>query len=234
MEIEDLEEWQLRMREVIEVINKSMPNLMEAAKILDEESPDAFWLLCTYGWYFGYDSLPKTPIELARELNKGNQKEVDDFLVQYYEDELDDMERRLVHRYPNRIGVLREGFQNHREKRYFSSITLLLTQVDGICKERTGDIFFTAKETKGVKIRKPRIAEAFNEEEVFFRPFLVPLKETSTINSHWSKLHSFPLRFNRHEILHGEDISYGSKINSLKVISLLNYLSDILTFEAKQ
>ncbi|UJH90940.1 hypothetical protein LZ575_19970 [Antarcticibacterium sp. 1MA-6-2] len=234
MDKEGLEEWQNRWKEVFDKISKSMPGLLEAGKILEEESPEAFWQLCRYGWYFGYDSLPKTPVELAREIKKGNQREVDDFLIKYYEDELESIERRLVGRYPHRTMVLQEAFQNHREKRYYSSITLFLTQVDGVCKELTGNIFFTTEEIKGVKIRKPKIAKAFNEEEVFFKPFLVPLKETSSINSHWTKLNSFPLRLNRHEILHGEDFDYASQMNSLKVISLLNYISDILTYEAKQ
>jgi len=33
---------------------------------------------------------------------------------------------------------------------------------------------------------------------------------------------------NRHQVLHGESTSYDSEINSLKAISLINYLAQVL------
>jgi len=34
---------------------------------------------------------------------------------------------------------------------------------------------------------------------------------------------------NRHQVLHGESTQYGTEMNSLKAISLLNYVAHILT-----
>ena len=42
-------------------------------------------------------------------------------------------------------------------------------------------------------------------------------------------IHKFNCHLNRHEILHGINTNYGIEINSLKVISLLKYISDLLT-----
>ena len=33
---------------------------------------------------------------------------------------------------------------------------------------------------------------------------------------------------NRHEVLHGESVDYGTEINSLKAISLLYYIASVL------
>ena len=42
------------------------------------------------------------------------------------------------------------------------------------------------------------------------------------------------VRLNRHQVLHGEPVDYGTEENSLKAISLLNYLHWILSQATKQ
>jgi len=38
---------------------------------------------------------------------------------------------------------------------------------------------------------------------------------------------------NRHQVLHGESVDYGTRLNSLKAISLLNYLVSFLPGDGK-
>ena len=57
---------------------------------------------------------------------------------------------------------------------------------------------------------------------------LSPLAQTLPIGA--SK-HERPEDFtelNRHVVLHGESLDYGTKINSLKAISLINYVAHVL------
>ncbi|MHA6281180.1 hypothetical protein ACXYMT_13445 [Salinimicrobium sp. CAU 1759] len=204
--------------------------IAESIKILQEEAPGSLIELSKYGWYLGYDSLPKTPIELNRKLKNGDEKEVDEFLSEYYQKELSLVERRLIKRNPARKKLIEEGFHNHRKKNYYSSITLLLTQADGLCYDRANKFYFqNDSDLKKAKIFRPAIhSELAKDEGMFFKTFLAPMNNPSAINELIKNIENFPVRLNRHEIIHGIDIEFGTEINSLKTISFLNYLNDVL------
>lgn len=208
----------------------SIAQLANSIKIYQERAPDGLIELSNYGWYLGYDSLPRTPIELSHNLKQGLENEVDQFLSEYYEEELDNIESRLIGRNPKRKEILKEGFANHRKNNFYSSITLLLTQADGLCYDRAKKFYFQNNhKLKRENIYKPAIQEDLEKnEKMFLREFLAPMNNPSAINETMEKIVNFPVRLNRHEIIHGTDTDYGTKINSLKTISFLNYLNDVL------
>ncbi|WP_194777918.1 hypothetical protein [Pararhodonellum marinum] len=217
--------------ELREILKNFPERLARSLKILEKETPSGILELSNYGWYLGYDSIPTAPVELGRKLKKGNSKEVDEILIEYYEGELDNMEKRIVNRNPNRKLIIEEAFENHRNKRFFSSIVLSLTQIDGLCYDEAKKLYFKnniqLQRTK--KIYKPEIEEKISEKEKFIiKGFEIPLNQPTGINEKTDNISRFPIRLNRHEILHGMDYSYGTKINSLKVISLWNYINDII------
>ena len=202
----------------------------ELIETIQERAPEGFVELSKYGWYLGYDGLPRTPIELGYKLRMGHENEVNKFLEEYYEEQLGNIENRLFSRNPKRKGILKEGFDNHRKGDYFSSITLLLTQADGLCYDKAKKFYFqNNNRLKRDKIYKPAIEEEIIEESfMFLKEYLAPMNHTAPINESMDNMENFPVRFNRHEIIHGVDLEYGTKINSLKTISFLNYLNDVL------
>ena len=208
----------------------SIAQLANSIKTYQEKAPDGLIELSKYGWYLGYDSLPRTPIELSYKLKQGLENEVDKSLSDYYEEELDNIEKRLVGRNPKRKIIIQEGLNNHRNNNFHSSITLLLTQADGLCYDRAKKFYFQNNlKLKRENIYKPAIQEDLEKnEKMFLREFLAPMNNTSAINETMKKIDNFPVRLNRHEIIHGTDIDYGTKLNSIKTISFLNYLNDIL------
>jgi len=204
--------------------------LAQIMKTIEEKTPDGLRELAKYGWYIDYSHLPKTSIELGEKLKNGKVDEVDQFLINYYENELKNIETRLINKNNHRKEIFEEGFQNHRNKNYSSSITLLLTQADGLCYDKSKKLFFknNSKLTRK-KNYKPEIEEILaNDSVILLKEFLAPMNEPTAINEHSSNLKKFPVRLNRHEILHGIDSNYGTKINSLKIISFLSYINDVL------
>lgn len=219
--------------ELREILKDFPKKLAESMEILQKETPIGILELSNYGWYLGYDSMPKTPVELGRKLKKGNSKEVDKILTEYYEEELDLVEKRIIGRNPNRKSLIIEAFDNHRNKRYYSSIVLLLTQIDGLCYDETEKLYFkNNRKLQHSKIYKPEVEEKISEKEKFIiKGFDIPLNQSTGINELISNTSKFPVRLNRHEILHGIDYNYGTKINSLKIISFLNYINDIIRYK---
>ena len=74
---------------------------------------------------------------------------------------------------------------------------------------------------------KPQTAKYVDQIEVetLLAAFLSPLASTLPINASKKQRESDFNQLNRHQVLHGESVGYGTKINSLKAISLINYVA---------
>ena len=204
--------------------------LSKSFEIYQEEGPAGILELSNYGWYLGYDSMLKDPVELGRKLKNGNVREVDKILTNYYEEKLNLVEKKIIDCNPNRKSIIEEGFNNHRNKKYYSSIVLLITQIDGICYDKTSKLYFkNNRQLQKSRIYKPEVEEKITGKQKFIiEGFEIPLNQSTGINEHIENISKFPVRLNRHEILHGIDYGFGKKINSLKIISFLNYINDIM------
>ena len=173
--------------------------IAKSMEIYQEEGPYGILILSNYGWYLGYDSMLKTPVELGRKLKSGNVKEVDKILTDYYEEELDFVERRIIDGNQHRKSIIEEAFNNHRNKRYFSSIVLLLTQIDGLCYDETGKVYFrNNRELQKSKIYKPEVEEKITKQKIITEGFEIPLNQSTGINEHPNNVSKFPVRLNRH------------------------------------
>jgi hypothetical protein len=102
-----------------------------------------------------------------------------------------------------------------------------LSLTDGICKEVTGHYLFIGKNGKPeTAIYVERISS-----DKSAAIFLQPLSQSIPINKskkERDKIQGFN-ELNRHMVLHGDTSDYGTKVNSLKVISLINYVTQFVT-----
>lgn len=62
----------------------------------------------------------------------------------------------------------------------------------------------------------------------FLDLFLSPIKNQTPIMVREVDIRKYPCTLNRHEVLHGVNVNYGTEVNSLKCMSLLIYISDLL------
>lgn len=218
------------LKEHTDKCQNPLATFSEIMKIIEKKGPSGILELASYGWYLDFNCRPKTPIELGEKLKNGQEKEVNIFLVNYYEKELDNIEIRITEKNKHRKLIIKEAFDNHRKENYCSSITLMLTQVDGFCYDKAKKVYFKNNPKLSRKKKyKPEIEEILaNDTSFLTKLFLVAMSEPTAINEHSGNLDEFPIRLNRHEILHGIDSSYGTKLNSLKIISFLSYINDVL------
>ena len=125
----------------------------------------------------------------------------------------------------NRMPILRNAIKCHQQQMYFSSIPTLLPQMEGII----------AKSFKHIGQMNGKALKNYLKQT-----FLV---ESSIEYSIEDALHDFYLEYilvnfnhgeeirsdlSRHAILHGGDYKYGTRQNSLKIILMFDYLSDLL------
>ncbi|MED3550153.1 hypothetical protein [Cytobacillus praedii] len=126
------------------------------------------------------------------------------------------------------LPILDNVIKAHTQQMYYSSVSTLLPQLEGLIAKtfrHTGELKGNQLKTylKHLLIDKDVEKRAYSFDEAIHKYYktyiLVRFKHGDEIVSDIS----------RHAILHGGDVQYGSKKNSLKLILLFDYLNDCLS-----
>ena len=199
----------------------------ERLKEYTEKTPEHFLLIAKHGWFIDLESELNFPARVASKIQEDEWETAYKFLADYYKENLDHIFDRLIKRHPNRKKILIQILSAFKDGNHSLLIPSVLTQVDGICFDFTKKKFFI-KEKKNKYL--PQItSELEKSAEMYLYLYLSPLQNQTPIMVREQNISDFPCHLNRHEILHGIKSDYGTEINSLKVISLLKYVSDLLT-----
>lgn len=214
-------------------VPKYFENIQEIGKRISEnlkKTPEALLLLSHYGWYLNFESEFHLPKQLENLIKDDKVEEVDRILTKYYNENLDRILADLITKYPDRKEIFNQFIAAHKEGKYYLTIPCILTQIDGICYDVTTKKFFiTEKKNKKFKYLPEVATEFVNISGSIPEVFSMPILNQTAINSHESRIGNFPVKLNRHLIMHGVDKEFGIEKNSLKCLSLLVYLSDMLT-----
>jgi hypothetical protein len=205
-------------------------NLQKGISLVIEKTPDSLIELSRYGWYIDLEMESRVPLELSVRLKNGESDYVDNYLSEYYIQKINRIQTKLCENYPRREKILIESFDCFKRKKYYSMITLLLTQVDGFCYDKTKKLFFkNNNKLKRQKIYAPEVEkEIIRMSGDIIDILLEPMKNAAIINENTKNIIHYPIKLNRHAILHGMDTNYGTELNCLRIVSLLNYINDIL------
>lgn len=221
------------IKEEYESLIKAITKLNEIDRLFDqykhlntEKVKMVIYKTATHGWYvddFSKNSELNTNTCLQHIYNNLPEK-LNTYFSNYYKSKIFKIRERLTQNYPKRKKVLDEAFEAHQKGLFYSSICILLTQIDGICDDIFEAKFFINKNYL------PQIKEKLENKNLKYSDFILsPIIKKASINSWEKEIDKFPIRLNRHEILHGVDTQYGNEINSLKVISLISYMDFILS-----
>lgn len=147
----------------------------------------------------------------------GDFSKADEWISEHYESRLDEMQLALSARHPDRAPIFADAFDAHRQGLYTLSVPVVLAQADGIIGtryERTQ--LFSRSRNHGlasqIKDMKP------GQLSTMWAEIMSGKAEVS------SNTQDLPEGFeglNRHAVMHGTDVNYGSRANSLKAISML-------------
>jgi len=196
-------------------------DLKNSFQELPNHIQEALLLLGENGWYLDLEMSLPTLWRLRDIFDEGNLLKAENTLVEYFENRLSEIEKSILEKFPCRKHLLKAAFNAHRREEYCLSIPLFLAQTDGICKEVIRQYLFMKTN------RRPQTAAYVDQiaNDTVMAAFLSPLAETLPINASKNERPRNFNGLNRHMVLHGESLDYGSKINGLKAISLVNYVS---------
>ncbi len=179
--------------------------------------------LALSGWFLDAEMTFPQITELGRALLQGDTDEAEAELVAYFEGRAEGIEAELVRKFPRRAHLIQAAFRAYRQEEYNLAIPAFLTQSDGICNDATSRSPFRARD------KKPETAmyvEAI-ATDTLMAAFLSPLARIIPLNAS-QKERQGSKALNRHTVLHGESLDYGTKANSLRAVSLLSYVGNFL------
>jgi len=172
---------------------------------------------------------PSFSAELAKKIQSNNVKEADKLMCRFYRKHLRSIKTHISKTSPFRSFIIKKAFVAHKKREYELSVPVFLAQADGICQELSGYQLYK-KSRKGT----PLIAEFVEQlkSDSYATALLEPLRIPTPI-SESTKTRKDLSTLNRHGILHGIDVNYANETNSYKAISLLAYVSSVLSLTKK-
>lgn len=203
-----------------EQLQRTFEQLQQSFNELPENIKEALLVFGKHGWYLDEEmSLPDI-WNLKKELSKENIEKAEQTLIEHFERRLDDIEKFISKKFPQRKHLIKAAFNAHRRSEYELAIPVLFSQIDGICKDVRNRHLFIFKDRKSIYVNQI----IFNAMEA---AMLSLFSENLPIWLSVGRPDIFD-ELNRHMVLHGESLDYGTKTNSLKAISLINYVSHVL------
>lgn len=211
------------------LISPVLENFLESFRQLPEHTQAALLTMGNHGWFFDLEMPLPFLWELENVLNEGDIKEAEAALVDYFRENLQSIENRFTVKFPHRAKIINSAFNAHKRGEYELSIPIFLAQTDGICYEVINQYLFMR--VRGEK--KPRTAIYVDTiaSDTFRHALLSPLSQPLPISASQNERNESFNELNRHQVMHGESLDYGTEINGLKSISLLNYVAQVLRLD---
>ena len=219
----------LKLQEVLQL----KESMYELTRREEEELPKilrkVLQRLGEEGWFVTQGGMPDDFLNILRNKDKNKLSE---WFKDFFRERLDDIKQKLIDSYPDRSHILQEAFEAHSECKYNLSVPVFLAQADGIFWETTPkkQSLFRAKQRK--EATGKHASQILGYTANYIHPLEITLPLWMSEGDRAKGGGSF-FKLNRHQVLHGESVDYGTEENSLKAISLLNYLHWILSQATK-
>ena len=177
-------------------------------------------VLMARGWCLDPEMPHTWGEDLVEAIEGGEEQEAQEWLIGYFRERLEEIEKALVERHPARGAIMADAFAAHREGRYPLSIPVLLAQADGVIHDKHRRQLFSKKSSANLQEVLDKLPDD-DTRVIFMAAFYVDIPLTQNTNK-------LPANFdglNRHAVLHGTDPNYGTEVNSLRAVSVLNMAS---------
>lgn len=184
-------------------------------------------LMADQGWYIDGSMNNTLMGDYVDFTEDGKLKDANNLMMDYFNSRKKTIVQELYERHPSRKTIILKAFKAHVNGDYEICILAYFTQTDGICHDKFKINFFAKKNDK------PALSEELYElaQDIWLGSIYYALVNNTPITMSkfmrqkgWDKL-------NRHQIMHGEITDYGTEVNSLRALSLLNYVSWVLDFD---
>jgi hypothetical protein len=230
---ESLAEFNRRVKNIFEQLEK---DLEDARQEYFNQTGCVREKLAEMGWFLPNYTRSVLSRELRdmRRLGSKTSKEIDEYCYQFYQDRLERIHSEVVHAFPDRKNAIDEAIEAHQLGKYFLSVPVLLIQADGIFAEHSNKFSVFAqcsrigvfdRERRSPTPKSKRWLEDLILNDEFVMSYMKPLCMVTALNMNPTERASAGITLNRHAVLHGECVDYGTQMNSLKSLSFLYFVT---------
>lgn len=181
-------------------------------------------MLARRGWYPG-GNLPIGILSEAATLLSEGDEEGERILASHFEIEAGALGQSLINAHPKQAAAIEQTLEAHEAGNYWLTVPSLLILAEAIAKDHGMPSPYSKAEGEKLILKVLEARENFQVAVAFMAPLLV------SVPIDWSPdqraTYGNPI-LNRHLILHGESRDYGTRLNSLRTLSHLLYVSDVL------
>ncbi len=219
--LKPLENYRLYFENFIRPVFAEFEKILAA---LPERTRKTLMILAKHGWYFD----PEMPFgipAIEEALESDNIEIANALLTEYFSERLPDIEQELKTKFPARANILESAFNAHRNKEYALSVPIFLIQADGICFDLINRQLYSKRSKVPVIAEYAKSIATDTFKSILLYPLTQPLPIAASADERTEDFDEL----NRHQVVHGESTNYDTELNSLKAISLLNYVAYVLS-----
>jgi len=189
---------------------------------LPEKTRHALTMMADDGWFVDDEMPVSFTFHYQKLVDMGQRDEAEKFAAGYFAGRINGVFEDLCARVPKRKAIFEAALAAFRRREHLLAIPVLFSQVDGVCHDIFGGSFFQPGGRK--KIARRMSSEAAEVAGDFLAAHLVPFNHPlPVLLSEGDRQEGF-FKLNRHQVLHGETVDYGTEENTLRAISLLNHV----------
>ncbi|MCL2717847.1 MAG: hypothetical protein FWE14_03595 [Lachnospiraceae bacterium] len=254
---EEIKRSQIQYEELLKAIEPTLELLERVEKIIQERPSTSDYIdkvieerhkvLDEYGWFYAFGISDQLSNEIYKNHNILGQGGVDTMVINFFKDNNYAELKKIITKYKNslyfesRAHIFDEAFINHKEERFYSSVTLLSVHTEGIIKD-----YIRKKVTARYRLDRcindldtllvNKAAYFPNVERKILFEFLVDVFDSDfspTDPDFQRDLKEPSHNLSRHKIAHGNVFKGLSEVDSLKCFLYLNAIR-ILLFELSQ
>lgn len=213
-----------------------LPNIQRRLDELPQKSKEAMILASAKGWFFGWFDSLQGVTELIEKLKATKSEDIDEVMAEYYRKNLQFLTDELVNKYSDRAHIIKAAVNAHRtlgSDGYLLSIPIFIAQADGLLTEITKVKSAMMKDRGQQEMQASRALReklASDQESLDLIYPVLKLHELDFMKSAderqaLAKASGKPFTaLNRHQVMHGESLDYGTEVNSLKAFSFLVFV----------
>jgi hypothetical protein len=184
-------------------------------------------VLADDGWFADGDMTIPFPYTYVDLVTEGRMDEATALMRVHFSQRMHGIQAELSAAHPQRSAMFDAAFQAVDRGEHSLAIPLLFAQVDGICWDKIrGQSFFRADQRRAIAESLADTTGGLASRLV--DAYLAPFKQEIPILLNEKQRDAGFTKLNRHQVMHGESLDYGTFDNSLRAISLLNYISQRL------
>jgi hypothetical protein len=224
--IEDSERFSERMRETVKLA------IPEGFKLPSWEEQDENYrarlkMLAENGWFAGMEFPLVTLNKADAMFRQGQEEQANVGLTGYFDAKASEIVKEVSALYPETSTLMARALRAHQEADFTVSVMILLAQAEGIWgRHASFSPYSRAKDNKEA-LQKAIDGKA---SQLPIRAYWELLLQDIPINRKFDKSQPEPQGLNRHAVMHGASLNFGTKINSARALSWLSYTAEIRCF----